>query len=111
MPTPRPPAMSDSTLSPTIAAWAGSRPSRRSAMRNSGGSGLPTTIGRTPAAALTAATMAPQPGRKSPSSIGIRGSTLGVTSGAPAAAARAAAARRSYERSKSLPTATTVARR
>jgi hypothetical protein len=48
-----------------------------------------------PAAAVIAATMAPQPGRKSPSSIGSRGSTLGVTSGAPAAAARAAAARRS----------------
>ena len=36
--------------------------------------------------------MAPQPGMKSPFSIGSRGSTFGVTSGAPAATARAAAA-------------------
>ena len=64
-------------------------------MRNSGGSGLPTTIGCAPPAALTAATMAPHPGMKSPFSMGSRGSTLGVTSGAPAATARAAAARRS----------------
>ena len=47
-------------------------------MRKSGGSGLPTTTGVTPAAAATAATSAPQPGRKSPPSIGSRGSTFGV---------------------------------
>ena len=101
--------MSDGKLSPTIAASAGASPSRSSAMRNSGASGLPTTMGRTPAATATASTSAPHPGRKSPPSSGSRGSTLGVTSGAPAAQARAAAVSRSYVRSKSLPSATTVA--
>ena len=42
--------MSEGTLSPTIAVAVGSSPRRSSAIRNSGGSGLPTTIGLTPAA-------------------------------------------------------------
>ncbi len=63
MPTVRAPAMSEGTLSPTIAAAAGSTPRRSSAMRKSGGSGLPTTIGLTPAATATASTIAPQPAK------------------------------------------------
>ena len=82
-------------LSPTIAAVAGGTAIRSRAMRKSGGSGLPTTIGRTPPATATASTIAPQPGRNSPPSIGKRGSTFGVTSAAPLATARAAAVRRS----------------
>ena len=47
------------------------------------------------AAVATASTMAPQPGRKSPSSSGSRGSMLGVRKAAPPATARAAAVSRS----------------
>ena len=70
MPTRRAPRMSESTLSPTMAAVSAVTPMRESASSKSGGSGLPTTIGRTPAAAATASTTAPQPGRKSPPSSG-----------------------------------------
>src|SRR6266850_1714701 len=90
MPTRLPPTMSDSTLSPTMAAWPGSRPRRASAMRNSGGSGLPTTSGLTPEAALTAATMAPQPGRKSPTATSSwpASVTTSASSGAPMTSTR-----------------------
>src|SRR3989304_113308 len=81
MPPPRAPGTSAATLSPTIAAVAGSRPMRSSAIRNSGASGLPTTRGRTPAATATAATSAPQPGRNSPSSCGRRRAPLGGRAG------------------------------
>src|SRR5205823_3011919 len=90
----------------------GGNPRRSRAIRKSGGSGLPTTTGSTPpAATATALTIAPHPGKNSPPSTGSRGSTFGVTSRPVAAAARAATVRRSYVRSKSLPTATTVAAR
>src|SRR2546428_1210764 len=111
IPSCRAPLISDATLSPTIAVAADSSPRRSSAIRKSGGSGFPTTTGRTPAATATASTSAPHPGRNSPPSSGSRGATFGVTSGAPAAAARAAAGSRSYVRSKSLPPGTTVGRR
>jgi len=48
-----------------------------------------------PAAVATASTMAPQPGRNSPFSMGSRGSMFGVRNAAPPATARAAAVRRS----------------
>src|SRR5439155_1609243 len=83
IPSRRAPWMSDAMLSPTIAVAAGSSPRRSSAIRKSGGSGFPTTNGRTPAATATASTSAPHPGRNSPPSSGNRGSTFGVTSGAP----------------------------
>src|SRR5438094_894176 len=89
MPIARAPLMSDGILSPTIAVVAAVSPSRSRAIRKSGGSGLPTTTGWTPAATATDCTIEPQPGRKSPPSIGRRGSMFGVTSGAPRAAARA----------------------
>src|SRR3989441_870974 len=104
--------MSAPRLSPTMATRLGGNSRRSRAIRKSGGSGLPTTTGSTPpAATATALTIAPHPGRNSPPSTGSRGSTFGVTSRPVAAAARAATVRRSYVRSKSLPTATTVAAR
>ena len=79
-------------------------------MRNSGGSGLTTTTGATPDAAATAAIMEPQPGRKSPPSIGKR-DHVRCDEAARWRRRRLAAVNRSYVRSKSLPTATTVALR
>src|SRR3989442_1098154 len=111
IPSCRAPLISDATLSPTIAVAADSSPRRSSAIRKSGGSGFPTTTGRTPAATATASTSAPHPGRNSPPSSGSRGPPFGATSGAPAAPGRAAAGRRSCRRPQPLPTATTVARR
>ena len=87
--------MSESTLSPTIAASSARTSIRPSASSKSGGSGLPITTGRAPEAAATASTTAPHPGRKSPPSRGSRGSRFGVTKAAPAAMARDAAVSRS----------------